>query len=192
MGLTGANNPPVAGADVFSTTPNTARVIQATQLLANESDPDPGTVLTISAISAVSTQGGSIVTLAGAPLRYRYTPPANFTGVDTFTYTLSDGSLTATGTVTINVIGETITINRAVFIVNGARWRVDGTTTVLAPNSMTIKLTRTGQTIGVAPVDALGAWALDARNSTIIPQAGDTVTVTSTANAAAIRAVAIR
>lgn len=191
----GVNNPPVAGADIFSTVLNTARIISAVNLLANDSDPDPGTVLSISGVSAVSSLGGTIVNVGGTFTTFRYTPPAGITGADTFTYTLTDGSLTATGTVTVNVVAaENITVLRSNFVRVSNRWRVNGTTTALVPgNFMTVTLVRTGQVIGVVAADPVtGVWALDVRGSSIIPQAGDSVLVTATSGASRIRAVTIQ
>ena len=43
------------------------------------------------------------LTPTGTPGIYTYTPNANFTGPDSFTYTVSDGTLTDTGTVSVTV-----------------------------------------------------------------------------------------
>ena len=50
-------------------------------------DP-PGNPLTLSAVSATSTNGGGLVLGAGA---VTYRPPTNYIGADRFTYTVSDG-----------------------------------------------------------------------------------------------------
>ena len=60
------------------------------------------------------------LTPTGTPGIYTYTPNANFTGPDSFTYTVSDGILTDTGTVTVTVTP-----------VNDAPNAVDDTATVL-------------------------------------------------------------
>ena len=60
------------------------------------------------------------LTPTGTPGIYTYTPNANFTGPDSFTYTVSDGTLTDTGTVTVTVTP-----------VNDAPNAVDDTATVL-------------------------------------------------------------
>lgn len=64
---------------------------------ANDTDPD-GDVLTVTNVSTASH--GTAVLESG---QARYTPSANYCGQDTFTYTVSDGSATAVGTVTITV-----------------------------------------------------------------------------------------
>ncbi len=93
-----ANRAPVAGNDSLATTgPLT---FAAATLLANDSDLD-GNTLAISTVSASSSRGGSIVS-AGAG-SWRYTPPSGFAGVDTFTYTVTDGQASAVGTVSVTV-----------------------------------------------------------------------------------------
>ncbi|MFN7314636.1 MAG: PA14 domain-containing protein [Phycisphaerae bacterium] len=75
-------------------------------VLANDFTRD-GTSLTISAFAATSTRGGTITRLVGAGPGgrdlLRYSPPANFTGNDSFTYTARD---TAGGTATAIVTSE--------------------------------------------------------------------------------------
>ncbi len=89
------NNKPVAGNDTVSTgyaQPVTINV------LSNDSDADQDP-LTIKSNTAPSK---GKVKLAGNS--FIYTPNKNASGVDTFTYTISDGKDgTATGTVTINI-----------------------------------------------------------------------------------------
>ncbi len=71
-------------------------------------NPDPGETLSFDGVSSPTTAGGTVRRDA-ASQAILYTPPsAEFTGQDTFTYTVSDGSLvTSTGTVTINVVDFT-------------------------------------------------------------------------------------
>ena len=52
-------------------------------------------------MSATSANGGTVVSNGGWIF---YTPAPGFTNSDTFTYTISDGWVSATGTVTVNVI----------------------------------------------------------------------------------------
>ena len=88
------NSPPVAQNDAVSITVNTSAVIS---VLSNDSDVngDPLTVTGVSLPShgTVNNVGGTIT----------YTPAANFLGTDTFTYTVSDGTASVTGTVTVTV-----------------------------------------------------------------------------------------
>ena len=90
------NQVPKAVNDTATTT--TGKAVTISNVLANDSDPD-GDTLTITA-NTNPTNG--TVTRNGAD--FTYTPKSGFTGMDTFTYTVSDGKGgTATGTVTVTV-----------------------------------------------------------------------------------------
>jgi large repetitive protein len=88
------NDPPIAQDDVAVTDEDVPAIID---VLANDADPD-GDALTVQSVtqpahgSAVSD--GKTIT---------YSPEADFNGMDTFTYAASDGSISATATVTISV-----------------------------------------------------------------------------------------
>jgi len=75
----------------------------------NDTDVD-GDPLTVIAVSASSAQGGTVSLALGM---VTYTPPVDFTGNDTFTYTISDGQgRTAVGTVMATVgSGGTVALN---------------------------------------------------------------------------------
>lgn len=91
------NHPPLANGDTLTTTRDMPAAFNTGQLLANDTDPD-GDLLAVTSVSATSTQGGVIT---GG---YVYTPPAGFTGTDTFSYTIADGKDgTAVGGVTVTV-----------------------------------------------------------------------------------------
>ncbi|WP_420630755.1 Ig-like domain-containing protein [Candidatus Leptofilum sp.] len=69
-------------------------------VLANDSDPDSGDTLSITAVGATDN-GGTAIHNAG---QIDYTPALNFVGTEVFTYTISDGnggSDTATVTITV-------------------------------------------------------------------------------------------
>jgi len=91
-----ANLPPVAVDDGATTLENQGVAISTAQLLANDSDPDLDP-LTVTSVSATSTNGGTVA-LSGSTVTY--TPVGGFAGVDRFSYTMSDGR---TGTATANV-----------------------------------------------------------------------------------------
>jgi hypothetical protein len=78
------NDPPSAFDDTASTNEDTPATIS---VLANDSDPDAGDVLSIDSV----TQGahGSVVIGGNA---VTYTPAANWFGSDSFTYTITDGN----------------------------------------------------------------------------------------------------
>jgi hypothetical protein len=96
---TTTNNPPNAVDDSTATTKDKA---VTTNVLSNDSDPD-GNVLTITSVTnppkgtATKNSGGTIT----------YTPDAGFVGTDTYQYTISDGALTDTATVTVTVSNTT-------------------------------------------------------------------------------------
>ena len=101
MGSAPVNNPPVANNDAFNVYENSNN--NALNVLANDSDPDPGDTL---AITAVGTPNhGGTVTINGTANGLFYTPALGFTGTETFTYTIEDeaeASDQATVTVTVS------------------------------------------------------------------------------------------
>ena len=95
VSVTAVNDAPVATADSATTDEDTVAVID---VLANDSDVDAD-VLSIS--SAVIFSGtGSVVINAG---RLEYTPAADSTAPATLSYTISDGTLTDSATVSVTV-----------------------------------------------------------------------------------------
>jgi len=96
--ITGTPDAPVANGDFAVTAANTPILISP---ISNDTDVDAGDSLTLSAVDTTSSQGGSISNNGDDTVTY--TPPAAFSGVDTFQYTVSDGTLTATATVTVTV-----------------------------------------------------------------------------------------
>jgi hypothetical protein len=101
--VTPTDQPPVGVSDDYTTGGvNQPLTVAAPGVLANDTDPDAGAVLT--AVSAnISTPVGGSVTL-NSDGSFTYTPPFDATGTDSFTYTVSDGELTsAATTVTITI-----------------------------------------------------------------------------------------
>jgi VCBS repeat-containing protein len=95
-----ANRPPVANPDVYTINEDAVLNISAPGILANDTDPDVGTVLT-AALVAPTANGSVALNINGS---FVYTPNLNFNGVDTFTYRASDGSnISSVVTVTITV-----------------------------------------------------------------------------------------
>ncbi len=92
--------PPTFSGYTFGTPKNIAASVGVAKILVNAADPDGGTPV-VSAAASTSAQGGTI-SLAGSSITY--TPPLSFTGLDTFTITISDGQgASITGTITANV-----------------------------------------------------------------------------------------
>ncbi|MEZ0342902.1 Ig-like domain-containing protein, partial [Mycobacterium sp. pV006] len=73
-------------------------------VLTNDRDQNvdgPDEILVVSPVSGVTANGGSYSIDAHG--NYTYTPGLNFNGEDSFTYTVSDGVSSSTGTVTISI-----------------------------------------------------------------------------------------
>ena len=108
--VTEVNDAPAATADATSTAEDTALTFAASTLTTNDSAGanESAQTLTVTAVSATSTQGGT-VSLSGGNITY--TPPANYFGSDSFTYTVTDNGTTngvpdaksAAGTVNVMV-----------------------------------------------------------------------------------------
>jgi hypothetical protein len=88
---------PVANSDCLSTDFATQLTIPVSRLLINDTDID-STALTVTAVTSVAH---CTVVLNGTDIVF--TPEANYSGPAVFTYTLSDGTRTTLGTVTVNV-----------------------------------------------------------------------------------------
>ncbi|MEB4591630.1 Ig-like domain-containing protein [Candidatus Thiothrix sp. Deng01] len=89
------SNAPVANNDTSTTTSGTPVTVD---VLANDTDPNGDTL----SVSSFGQGGHGTVTQSGNNLVY--TPAADFSGTDTFTYTVTDpAGHTATGTVTVIV-----------------------------------------------------------------------------------------
>ena len=117
--VTAVNDAPVAVDDLDSIAEDGSSTVD---VLANDSDVE-GDTLTIQSV----TQGvnGSVVDNGDGTVTY--TPAADWNGVDTFTYTVSDGALTDTATVTVTVTA-----------VNDAPVAVDDSDGILEDDSSTV------------------------------------------------------
>ncbi len=95
------NAAPLPNYDEFSTGRNVPLQIIDYDLLWDDTDAD-GDPLEVTGVSATSIQGGTVVLEYGL---ITYTPPPGFTGLDGFTYTVSDGIWggTAEGDVYVDV-----------------------------------------------------------------------------------------
>ncbi len=100
--ITGVNDAPVAADDTFTVDEDTQ--LTGNVLLDNgagvDSDID-GDALSVVAEVITTANGGTVVLNADGT--FTYDPAENFNGTDSFEYTLTDGSLTDTATVTITV-----------------------------------------------------------------------------------------
>jgi hypothetical protein len=92
--------PPVFAGYAIATPWQTAATVSSRKLLARASDPDGGP-LSVTAAGPASAAGGSAVLQADGIL---YTPPAGFSGADSFAVTIGDSEgSSVTGTVTVTV-----------------------------------------------------------------------------------------
>ena len=92
------NDAPVAVDDVIGTPEDTAITVTEASLTGNDTDVDGGPL----DITAVSNSTGGVAVLNGDGT-ITFTPTANFSGVGGFDYTVSDGSATDVGHVTVNI-----------------------------------------------------------------------------------------
>lgn len=90
--------------------PSTADNGSGDSVLANASDIN-GDTLTAVPGTITTTKGGSVVLSSNGT--FTYSPPAGFTGNDTFSFSVSDGTTTTTGTATIKVAGLVWYVNDA-------------------------------------------------------------------------------
>ena len=97
--VTAVNDPPVAVNDSASTPKDTAININ---VISNDTDVE-GDTLSVTAVTTPTSGTAAITT--GSTTAVTYTPNANFVGTDSFTYTVSDGTATDTGTATI-IVGD--------------------------------------------------------------------------------------
>ncbi|HEU4559711.1 MAG TPA: Ig-like domain-containing protein, partial [Longimicrobium sp.] len=95
------NTPPVANADTFQAIGNVTIPVAAPGVLANDTDTETPGGLSVVAETVTTANGGTAVLAADGS--FTYLSPAGFLGTDSFQYTVTDGSLTATGTVTVTV-----------------------------------------------------------------------------------------
>jgi len=108
------NDPPLAEDDAATTDEDNPVTVAASGVLSNDSDPDVGDTLTLTAVDTSGTVG--TVTAWDADGSFTYDPDGQFeylpTGgltTDSFTYTVSDGNGgtdTATVTITINGVND--------------------------------------------------------------------------------------
>ncbi len=111
---------PLAVNDLDLTAQNASRICYP---LANDTDAD-GDTLSLQAVDAASARGGTVANNGNGTVTY--TPPAGFAGLDTFNYTVTDGSGTAVAAVSVSV--------NATFDAEAARTAIlNGVTTLADP-----------------------------------------------------------
>lgn len=91
--------PPVANDDTATVDEDATGV--SIDLLANDVDPNPGDEVTLVDATSSTPQLGTVESDGSGVIIY--VPSAEVSGTDVFTYTITDGGLTATGTVTVTI-----------------------------------------------------------------------------------------
>ncbi len=97
------NDAPVADSDSTTTNEDTAVTVD---VLNGDTDVDTNPALNVTPQGAVTINGVGMPAHGSADIvegKILYTPAANWNGTDSFTYTVTDGVLTGTGTVSITV-----------------------------------------------------------------------------------------
>jgi VCBS repeat-containing protein len=111
--VTDVNEAPVAADDAVAVDEDATTGNLWGTLIANDSDPDAGTTLTIQSVDTSATNGSVIFDAATQTLRYVADADAydlllpGQTATDSFTYTVTDGNgLTSTATVEVTITGR--------------------------------------------------------------------------------------
>jgi VCBS repeat-containing protein len=108
LNSTVTNQAPVAAGDAYGTAEDTVLTVPAPGVLGNDTDPD-GDPLT--AVLVTGPRHGSLTLNADGS--FSYTPAADFTGSDAFSYRASDGTLTsnvATVTLSVTAVNDAPTV----------------------------------------------------------------------------------
>ncbi|UVJ41813.1 Ig-like domain-containing protein [Pseudomonas sp. LS1212] len=180
------NQAPVAGNDTGAT--QTAPITLS--VLANDTDPEGNTPLTVVNLTQPAAGQGSVTTNGTT---VTYTPPASLVNAisASFTYQARDsrGALSAPATVTVQVSPvinlENLRVTAAIVQARvGGRftWDISGASGIILGNTITVQVaTPTGLvTLGTASVALTGRWRLVVTNS-IVPGANPTATARSSA-----------
>lgn len=155
------NNIPVANDDSFTSQEDESVTLD---VLFNDTDED-GDTLTISEVTAST---GNVILLPSGELSYQ--APANFNGVVTIDYTISDGH---GGT-------DTAQVTLTIAAVNDAPVAVDDTASVTEDGSVTVTVLTNDSDIDG---DVLTVTMASTDNGTVVINTGTTVTYTPEANA---------
>jgi hypothetical protein len=180
------NQPPVGVADTGAT----LGVPLTLNVLANDSDPEGNTPLSVANLTPPASGQGSVTT-DGTSITY--TPPATFTTAfpATFTYQVRDafGALSAPVSVTVQVsprpaTQENLTVTTAEFTLrsnNRVTWTLDGQSSVTTGNSVRVQVTTTTglADLGSFAVPATGRWRVSVTTVGLVPTAAPTATITS-------------
>ncbi len=150
--VTPANDGPVVVDDTATVTEGGEVDIAATTLLANDSDPEAGTL----SVTAVGSAVNGTVALSEDKSEVTYTHDGSETTSGSFTYTVSDGTDTATGTVKVTVTPANdgpVVVNDTATVAEGGEVDI-AVTTLLAndsdPEAGTLSVTAVGGAVNGA------------------------------------------
>ncbi len=183
--VTEVNDPPTPTNDATTTPEDVPLAFAAATLTTNDSAGpanESGQTLTVTAVSATSTQGGTVTLVAGT---ITYTPPVNFNGTDTFTYTVTDNGTTnggadpqsAVGTVTVTVTE----VNDAPVATDDATAATEDTPLAFAAATLTTNDSAGPANESSQTLTVTGVSATSAQGGTVTLVAG-TITYTPPAN----------
>ena len=175
--VNGGNDAPVAVDDAVTATEDTPYT-STVSLIANDTDVD-GPSKTAVAGTFTTAQGGSLVLAADGS--YTYTAAANFAGTDTVDYTVTDGTLSDTGTltITVNAVNDPPVIGGQTTgaVTEDSSTSTSGTLTITDPDSNESSFqAQTGLqgTYGTLNINEAGNWTYFLNNLLSAVQALDT------------------
>jgi Bacterial Ig domain len=157
VNVTAVNDAPVATGDTANVTQGLTMTVN---VLDNDTDIDSANLTVSLTNQAVLPTKGTVAT-NGTTVNYASN---GATGADTFSYTISDGLLTATATVTVNIIApsqDALTFSaQPEFRIGKSEWRTAGTGNADG-KTITLRLgtAANGAIVGTSPV-TLGVWAI--------------------------------
>jgi large repetitive protein len=161
MNIVGVNDAPQAVNDIATTNEDTQTTIS---VLTNDTDVD-GDALTVT--GTTTPANGTVVVNGDGTITY--TPIANYHGQDTFDYTISDGSLTSTATVTVTVSA----VNDAPQTTNDSKITNEDTPTTISVLSNDTDVDGDAITVTGTTIPA---------NGTVVVNGDGTITYTQIAN----------
>ena len=152
VAVTNRNDAPTAADDVYSTNEDVPLAITAAGVLANDSDPDSDSLSAV----LVSDVAHGVLSLNDNG-SFVFTPNSNFSGTDSFSYRVTDGSLVsnvATVTIGVNPINDapvvSVSTTRLNYSEQGAPIAVGGGLTISDSDSHSISSARVVITGGSA------------------------------------------
>ncbi len=186
--VTAVNDAPAAVDDTGATNEDTAVDIN---VVANDTDAE-GDTLSVSAVGTGDDgpSNGTAALTSGSTTEVTYTPNPNFSGQDSFTYTVSDGTLTGpdpgTVTVTVTAVNDapgggsgTVTVVNSAPVANDDALTVYEDASATSLNVITNDMDAEGDTLSVS---AVGTGDDGPSNGTAALTSGSTTEVTYTPN----------